>query len=154
MHVGMCDLYEERGRIRVRPPAVRYAQKSKQTNMHTRVSVYVCVYEERERISFTLITTAAQGRASDLCMCSRARACWYYFANLSTVYACLPARRDTNTHTHTQAILKTQSNTRQVIIEKQHLHSSNVSQYSATRKTHTHPSDESPAKMSVCRADN
>jgi hypothetical protein len=107
--------------------------------MHTRVSVYVCVYEERERISVTLVTTEAQGRASDLCMCSRARACWYYFANLSTVYACLPASLDTNTHTHThtQAILKTQSNTRQVMIEKQHFHSCTVSQYSATRKTHT-----------------
>ena len=36
-------LYEERERIRVRPPAVRYTQKTTQTNMHTCVSVYVCV---------------------------------------------------------------------------------------------------------------
>jgi hypothetical protein len=43
--------------------------------MHTCVSVYVCVYEERERISVTLVTTAAQGRASDLYMCVCARAC-------------------------------------------------------------------------------
>ncbi len=42
--------------------------------MHTCASVYVCVYEERERISVTLVTTAAQGCASDLCMCVRARA--------------------------------------------------------------------------------
>jgi hypothetical protein len=48
-------LYEERERIRVSQPAVRYIQKSKQTNMHTRVSVYVYVYEERERISVTLV---------------------------------------------------------------------------------------------------
>jgi hypothetical protein len=65
-------LYEERERIRVRPQAVRYAQKSQQTNMHTCVSLYVCVYEERERISVTLVITAAQGCVSDLCMCARA----------------------------------------------------------------------------------
>ena len=40
--------------------------------MHTCVSLYVCVYEERERISVTLVTTAAQGCVSDLCMCARA----------------------------------------------------------------------------------
>jgi hypothetical protein len=38
--------------------------------MHTCVSLYVCVYEERERISVTLVTTAAQGCTSDLCMCA------------------------------------------------------------------------------------
>ncbi len=65
-------LYEERQRIRVRPPAVRYTQKSKQTCMHSRVPVNVCVYEERERISVTLITTAAEACASDLWMCPHA----------------------------------------------------------------------------------
>ncbi len=69
-------LYEERERIRVSQPAVRYTQKNKQTNIHTCVSEYVCVYAKRERLSVTLVTTAAQGCASDLCMCSRAcRAC-------------------------------------------------------------------------------
>jgi hypothetical protein len=42
------------------------------TNMHTCVSVYVYVYEERERIIVTLGITAAQGCASDLCMCVHA----------------------------------------------------------------------------------
>jgi hypothetical protein len=50
-------VYEERERIRVREQAVRYTQKGKQTNMHTCVSVYVYVYEERERLSVTLVTT-------------------------------------------------------------------------------------------------
>jgi hypothetical protein len=67
-------LHEERGQIRVRQTDVRYTQKRKQTNKHTCVSVYVCVYEEKERISVTLVTTAAQRCASDLCMCVRARA--------------------------------------------------------------------------------
>ncbi len=40
----------------------------------TCVSVNACVYEERERISVTLVTTAAQGCASDFCMCERTRA--------------------------------------------------------------------------------
>ena len=45
-----------------------------QTNKHAYLCVCVCVYTERERISVTLVTTAAQGRASDLCMCVRAGA--------------------------------------------------------------------------------
>jgi hypothetical protein len=54
--------------------AVRYAQQNKQTNMYTDTcaSANVNVYEERERISVTLVTTAAQGCANDLCMCARA----------------------------------------------------------------------------------
>jgi hypothetical protein len=94
-------LYEERERIRASQPAVRYTQKSKQANTHTCVSVYVYGYEERERISVTLVTTAAQGCASDLCMCTNAHVCWYYFANLSTVSVCLPVHTVTQTHTHT-----------------------------------------------------
>ncbi len=75
--------------------------------MHTCVSVYVSVYEERERISVTLVTTAAQGcaRGGDLCMCVRARVCWYSFANLSTVSVSLPVHTVTlKTHslTHKQ----------------------------------------------------
>ena len=71
--------------------------------MHTCVSVYVCVYEDRERISVTLVTTAAQACPSDLCMCSRARVCWYYFANLSTVFVCLPVHTVTQKkHEHTR----------------------------------------------------
>jgi hypothetical protein len=98
-------LSEQRERIRVRQPAVRYNHKSKQTNMHTCVSVYVYVHEERERISITLVTTAAQGCPSDLCMCVRACMCWYYFTNLSTVSVCLPEHivvTQTRTHTHKQ----------------------------------------------------
>ncbi len=34
--------------------------------MHACVSVYICVYAERDRISITLVTTAAQGCANDL----------------------------------------------------------------------------------------
>ncbi len=51
-------------------PAVRYTQQSKQ-NTHTCVSVYVCLYAERERISVTLVTTAAQGCPRDLDLCAR-----------------------------------------------------------------------------------
>jgi hypothetical protein len=82
--------------------------------MHTCVSVYAFVYEERERISVTLVNTAAQGCVSDLYMCTHARVCWHYFANLSTVSVCLPVHtvtpKHTHTHTHTQATQKTQAN--------------------------------------------
>jgi hypothetical protein len=146
MHVDMYD-YQ---------PAVTYTQTSKQTNVHTCVSVYLYVSEERERISVTLVTTAAQRCASDLCMCVCARVCWYYFANLRTVclFVCRCTPWHNKTHIHTQATIKTQANTSQKMMENQHFHSSTVSQYSATRNTHTHPSHESPAKMSGCRADN
>jgi hypothetical protein len=110
------------------------------------VSVYAYVYTERERISVTLVTTSAQG------VPARAHGWRYFFANLSTVSMCLLVH--TVTHTHTQATLKTQANTCQVLIENQHFHSSTVSQYSVTRNTHTHRSDESPSKMFGGRSDN
>ncbi len=69
--------------------------------MHNCVSVYACVYEERERIGVTLVTTAAQACESDLCMCARARVCSYYFANLSTVSLHLPVHTVTQTNSHT-----------------------------------------------------
>jgi hypothetical protein len=40
------------------------------------------------------------------------------------------------------------------MIENQHFRSNKVSQYSETRNTHTHLSDESPAKTPGGRADN
>jgi hypothetical protein len=61
--------------MRFRQPAVRYTRTILQTNMHTCVSVYACVYAERERISVTFVATTAQGCASDLCMCVCARLC-------------------------------------------------------------------------------
>ena len=105
-------LYEERERIRVRQPAVRYTQQNTQTNMHTCVSVYVHVYAERGWISVTLVTTAAQACASDRWICARALVCSYYFANLSTVSLHLPVHTVTqNTHTHTHTHTHT-SNTK------------------------------------------
>jgi hypothetical protein len=77
-----------------------------------------------------------------------------YSRHLQSLYCvCFSAgaHRDTNTHTHT---LKTQANTCQAMIENQHFHSSTVCQYSATRNTNTHWSDESPAKTPDGRADN
>ena len=98
-------------------------QKSKQTNMHTCVSVYVYVHTEREKISVTLVTTAAQGYASDLCMCARARVCWYFFANISTASVCLPVHTVTQTHTQTHTSnTQNTANTWQVMIENQHRH--------------------------------
>ena len=55
---------------------------------------------ERERISVTLVTTAAQACASDLYMCARALACWYCAAKLSTVSVRL------RSHTVTQKTLE------------------------------------------------
>jgi hypothetical protein len=122
-------LYREE-KQRIRPPAVRCTQKNKHTrikyintqthrysNKQTSIRVCLCMHVcmRRERISVTLVTTAAQGCASDLCICAlRACVCWYYFANLSTVSVCLPVHTVRQTHTHTQASLKSQANTCQV----------------------------------------
>jgi hypothetical protein len=113
---------------RVTQPAVRNTQKSKQTNKRTSVSVYVCVYEERERISVTLVTTATQGCASDLCSCARACVRAGTISLISHYCVCLSAgaHRDTNEHTRTQVTLTTQVNTCQAMIGNQHL--STVSQ--------------------------
>jgi hypothetical protein len=132
-------VYVERDRIRVKQRAVRYTQKSKQTEMHTCVSVYVWLYDERERISVTLVTTAAQGFLSDLYV--RVRVCAGTISLISPlclfVCRCTPTHPDTKTHRHTQATQKTQANRWQVMIENQHCYSSTVSQYSATRNTHS-----------------
>jgi hypothetical protein len=82
MHAGMCDCKrgESESELDNQPSGI-LRKASEQTCIL--VSVYVCVYEERERISVTLVTTAAQGCPSDLCVCACARLCWYYFANLT-----------------------------------------------------------------------
>ena len=101
MHAGMYDCMRRESESELGNQLSGILRKANKTNMHTRVSVYVCVYEERERISVTLVTTAAQACESDLCMCARARVCSYYFANLSTVSVCLLVHTVTHTHTHT-----------------------------------------------------
>ncbi len=86
---------------RVRQPAVRYTQKNKQTNVHTCVSVYGCMYEERERISVTLVTvTTSRVCQWSLHVRARAYVCWYYFVISLLrlfVYRCTPWHK----HTHT-----------------------------------------------------
>ncbi len=106
--------------------------------------------EEKQRVRLP-----AQGCYCDLCMCACEGVCWYYFANLSTVSVCLPVHTVTQEHIHKhKQHKKRQANTCQVMIENQHLHSSTVSQYSTTKNTHTHESDESPAKTPGSRTDN
>ena len=102
MHVGMYDCMRSESESELGNKLSGILRKTnKQTNMHNCVSVYVYVYEERERISVTLVTTAAHGCASDRCICARARVCSYYFANLSTVSLHLPVHTVTQTHSHT-----------------------------------------------------
>jgi hypothetical protein len=134
----------------VRQLAINHTQKNKQRNLHASVSVCVSVHEDRERISVTLVTSAAQGCPSDLCMLV-SRACVLVLFRKSLYCACLSAgaHRDTKTHTRITKHRKTQANTCQVMIENQHFHSSTASQYSAT-----HQSFESPAKTPGGTVDN
>jgi hypothetical protein len=118
------------------------------------VSVYVGVYEERERISVTLVTTAAQGCANNTDKYTILSKLPVHTVTQKQHTYTQPTLKTQAKHTYTQPTLKTQANACQVMIENQHVQSSTVSQYSATRNTHTHPSDESPAKTSGGRADN
>ncbi len=74
----------------------------------------------------------------DTCKSARARVCWYYFANLSTV-VCLSAgaHRDTKTHTHTLNTKKKgkymSSNDRKSTISLKH----SISVLSHKKHTHT-----------------
>jgi hypothetical protein len=127
MHVGMyaCMRSESESELGNQLSG-RLRKANKQTCIFVCFCMYVCMRSESE-----------------------SRLCWYYFANLSTVSVCLPVQ------THTQATLKTQAHTCQVMIENQHFHSIAVSQCSVTRKnTHTHCNDGSPAKTPSGRVDN
>jgi hypothetical protein len=81
-HAGMYDCMRSESESELANHLSGILRVIKQKNMHTCVSVYVCVHEARERISVTLVTTPAQACASDLCMCERECACWYYFTHL------------------------------------------------------------------------
>ncbi len=100
-----------------------YTQESKQTNMHTCVSVNVCGGGTRANQRHTRPQLEGVRVISE---CMRARVCWDYCVHLSTVSVCLPVHTVTHTHTHTQATRKTQANTCQFMIENQHFHSNTV----------------------------
>jgi hypothetical protein len=82
--------------------------------MHTRVPVYVYVRNESESVSHS---SPAQGCPSDLCMCVRACVLVLFHQSPYCVYLSASVHRDTKTYTHTDATLKTQANTCQVMIK-------------------------------------
>jgi hypothetical protein len=155
MHVGMydCMRIESESELDNQLSGI-LRNANKQTCILVCLCMYMCMSSESESASHSSPPQLKGVRVISACVC--ARVCWYYFLNLSTASVCLPVHTvtQTHTHTHTHATLKTQANTCQVMIENQNFHSSTLSQYSATRNTHTHPSEESPAKTPGGRADN
>jgi hypothetical protein len=131
---------------------MRSSEKRKK-NPYLCVCACMCVWGARANQRHT-----RHHRSSRLCEWSlksvRAQACVLVLFRKSLYCVCLSAGAHRDTNTHTQATLKTQANTCQEMIGNQHFHSSTPSQYSATRNTHTHWSDESPVKTSDGRADN
>ncbi len=94
MHAGMYDCMRSESESAL---GNQLSGRLRKANIHICVSLYVCVYEERERISVTLVTTAAQGCTSDLCTCTRERVC-----AATTVTVSLPVHIVTQKqHTHT-----------------------------------------------------
>jgi hypothetical protein len=103
MHVGMYDCGSTESESELGNQLSSVLRKAnKQTCILVCLCIYIYVYEERERISVTLVTTAAQGCASDLCMCVQALVCWYSFANISTVFVCLPVHTVTQKNSATR----------------------------------------------------
>ncbi len=145
-------LYEEREWISVRQPAVRDTQENYQTKwILVCPCMYVCMRSESESASHS--SPPQLKGVWVISTCARARVCSGTIPLISLL--CLPVhtvRQKKNTHT--QTTLKTQANTCPEMIEIQNFHSSTAYQYSATRNTHTHCSDESPAKTPSDRADN
>jgi hypothetical protein len=93
-------LHEERQRIRV-----RQVYSEKQTNRHAFLCVCVCICVQGERISVTLVTTAAQACPSDLCMCVCVCAGTISLISVLCLLVCRCTRCTpwhVNTHTHKQ----------------------------------------------------
>ncbi len=136
MHVGLNDYMRSESEPELDNQLSGTLRKS---NKQTSILVCLCIYVYEERAHQRYTRHHRSSRMSGvICVSARMIVCWYYFPNLSTVSVCLPVHTVTQTHTHTQATLKTQANTCQEMIENQHSHSSTVSQY-ATTNTHTHP---------------
>jgi hypothetical protein len=108
--------------------------------MHPRVSLsmYVCMRSESESASHSSPPQLKGVRV--IYACARARVCSGTISLISLYCVCLfaGAHRDAHTHTHTQATLKTLTNSCQEIIEKQHLHSSKGKKEQIYTYTHTH----------------
>jgi hypothetical protein len=71
MHAGMYDCMRNESESAL---GNQLSGRLRKANIHICVSLYVHVYEERERISVTLVTTAAQGCPSVKCtayVCAR-----------------------------------------------------------------------------------
>jgi len=126
-------------------------QTSQQTCMLVCLWMYVCIRSESE--SASLVTTAAQGCASDLCMprcvCASVRAGTISLLSLVCLFVCRCTPWHMNTHTKNTGQYMSSNQWKSTISL-----SSTLSQYSATRNTQTHESHETPAKMLVGRADN
>ncbi len=149
---------------RVRRPAVRYSQKSKQKKnkyIHTQTHKSESESELRQR-AVRYSQKKKQNKQEYLCLSmyvcmhssppklqgvrvisarAHARMCAGTISLISLlcrlVCRCTPWNKHTHTHTHTQATLNTHTNTRQEMIETQQFHSSTTFQFSVTRNTHS-----------------
>jgi hypothetical protein len=134
MHVGMYDC------MRSESVSGILRKPHKQTCILVCLCMYVCVRIESESASHSSPPQLKGVRVISACALAHVCVCallwWYYFSHLHCVSLSAGAHRDTK-YTHTQATLKTQANTCQVMIANQHLHSTTVSQYSATTNTNT-----------------
>jgi hypothetical protein len=86
-------------------PVMKIRKENKQTCILVCLSMYVCMRSESESVSHSSPPQLKGVRVISACVCVRARVCWYYFANLSTVSVSLPVHTVTqqkHTHKHKQ----------------------------------------------------
>ncbi len=79
-------------------PCIEEKQRVRQTAVRYSENICIYIYILRHT-SVHVSMMSAQGCVSALCLLARARVCWSYFANLSTVSFCLPVHTVTHTHT-------------------------------------------------------
>jgi hypothetical protein len=99
----------------------------------------MCMRSESESASHSSPPQLKRVRVISACVCERVRAGTIPLISLYCVCLSAGAHRDTKTHTHKQATLKTQANTCQVMIENQHiLYTFTQAQYLSTQQRGTH----------------
>ncbi len=111
-------------------------KENKQTCILVCLCMYVCMRSESESGSHPSPPQLKGVRVISPCARVCVRDGTSSLISLLCLFVCR-VHTETHTHTHKQTTLKTQTNTCQVMIENQHVHSSTVSQDSVTRNTHS-----------------
>jgi hypothetical protein len=99
MHVGMYDCMRSESESEL---GNQLSGILRNANKETSIPVCLCMYMGimSERVNQHHTRHHRSSRVYTCKMQARARVCWYYFTNLSSVSVCLPVHTVTQKHTH------------------------------------------------------